>query len=174
MNSQLFGHLGSESVLFCGQARSSHVRSLQSSKDYSLFSYSCLLVPLLGSEHFGRSVCIAWNGSGSASRALAGAMPLLSDCDVVHVLIAASQRVDPQQGDAVVRYLGWHGIEAVAHRIVPNAGRAGPSLVAKAESLGCDLFIMGGYGHGRVREMILGGVTRFVIGQAAFPVIMAH
>ena len=136
-----------------------------------------LLIPMQGSQGsqgFGRTVCIAWNGSGPASRALAGALPLLTESEAVHVLVAASQRTDPQQGEAVVRYLGWHGIEAVAHRIAANAGRAGPALLTKAESLGCDLFIMGGYGHGRVREMILGGVTRFVIGHASFPVIMAH
>lgn len=133
-----------------------------------------LLTPLHGTESLGRIVCIAWNGSGPASRALAGAMPLLETADRVHVLVAASHRTHPSQGEAVVRYLGWHGIRAMPHPIDLHAGKAGPGLLAKAESLGCDLFVMGGYGHGRVRELFLGGVTRFVIAHAAFPVLMAH
>lgn len=133
-----------------------------------------LLVPVLGSENLGRTVCIAWNGSGPASRALAGAMPLIERADAVHVLVAASHRTDPAQGEAVARYLGWHGIRANVHPVRLHAGKAGPGLLATAESLGCDLFVMGGYGHGRVRELFLGGVTRFVVAHAVFPVIMAH
>lgn len=133
-----------------------------------------LLAPLHGSESLGRTVCIAWNGSGPASRALAGAMPLLDGARAVHVLVAASHRTDPRQGDAVASYLGWHGIQAMVHPVQIHAGKAGPGLLAKAESLECDLFVMGGRGHGRVRELFLGGVTRFVIAHAAFPVIMAH
>lgn len=133
-----------------------------------------LLVPAVKSITCGTTICIAWNGSGPAVRALAGAMPLLKEAGSVHVLVAGMHRIDPGQAEAVVRYLGWHGIESAAHPIAVNTGRAGPALIAKAVSLGCDLFVMGGYGHGRVREMILGGATRYVLGHAGFPVIMAH
>ena len=163
-------------VVLLNQAKSEDDLQFSLSLEASLWDTGrpVLLVPRFGSNSFGRAVCVAWNGSGPAARALSSAMPLLSSADVVHVLVAGGQRIDPQQGDAVVRYLGWHGIDATAHPIPANSGRSGPALVATAESLGCDLFIMGGYGHGRVREMILGGVTRYVIGHARFAVIMAH
>jgi nucleotide-binding universal stress UspA family protein len=57
-------------------------------------------------------------------------------------------------------------------RVLPDGD--GAALAAAAQEAGCDLVVMGGYGHSRVREMILGGVTRHMMTSAAVPVLMSH
>ena len=69
----------------------------------------------------------------------------------------------------------WHSIRAEALE-VPSAGpgKVGQILLEKVGEIGADLLVMGAYGHSRLREMILGGATREVLGHAALPVLMAH
>jgi nucleotide-binding universal stress UspA family protein len=56
----------------------------------------------------------------------------------------------------------------------PGSEPVGQAIINKAAELGSDLLVMGGYGHSRMREMILGGVTRYVLNHAGLPVLMAH
>jgi len=73
----------------------------------------------------------------------------------------------------VVARLNAQGVKATAQALAP-AEREGVTLATAAKDAGCDLVVMGGYGHGRVREMILGGVTRYMLASAPAPVLMAH
>lgn len=133
-----------------------------------------LLVPGIPPRHVGGSIAIAWNGRPQCARAVSGAMPFLKEAQAVHVLTAPTQRTDAVIADELVDYLAWHGIEAQAHRVEPGVAPVGAALLGTAAELGADLLVMGGYGHSRFREMVLGGVTRFVIANAGLPVLMAH
>ena len=75
--------------------------------------------------------------------------------------------------DAMVNALAWRGIAASA-TTAEAADGVGASLLAAANAADCDLLVMGGYGHSRLREMILGGATRGVLGAGTLPVLMSH
>lgn len=124
----------------------------------------------------GSCVAIAWNGKTEPAAAVAGAMPFLYRAAAVHVLTATPSVGDggwPAAAD-LIDYLAWHGIEAQAHHLEPAPDALGEALMSTAMDLGADLLVMGGYGHSRMRELIFGGVTRFVLGHATIPVLMAH
>jgi nucleotide-binding universal stress UspA family protein len=133
-----------------------------------------LLAPKEATDHIGRNVAIAWNGTPEAKSALVGAMPFLESAVAVHVLTAASQRTDIDTLDDARHYLAWHGIGSEAH-VVETAGETvGAALADKAVAIGADLLVMGGYGHTRLRERILGGVTHHIVNQPKLPILLAH
>ena len=75
--------------------------------------------------------------------------------------------------DGLRSLLAWHGIPAKVEK-VRTRGDVGKALLAAAEKAGANLLVMGAYSHSRVREMILGGVTRHVLSNGNIPVLMAH
>jgi nucleotide-binding universal stress UspA family protein len=89
------------------------------------------------------------------------------------VLTAETSSTPAAAGDALVRHLAWHGIEARTVRTKPS-GSVGQALMAQAIDTGADLLVMGGYGHSRLRELVLGGVTRWMIDHGGLPVLVAH
>lgn len=134
-----------------------------------------LLAPASLPERIGSHVVIAWNGNREATRALVGAMPFLLAADAVTILTAETQVTQASAGQRLLDYLGWQGVSADLQVLSPASGQAvGVALTEKAHSLGGTLLVMGGYGHSRMRELILGGVTRHVITKAELPVLMAH
>ena len=132
-----------------------------------------LLVPQGGAEPIGKTIALAWNGSAEATRALAGAMPLLKRADAVHVLTAAGAHTGTERADALARYLAWHGLACDKQALYPESS-TGAALLARTREIGADLLVMGGYGHSRVREMIFGGVTRHVLRHYDLPVLISH
>lgn len=133
-----------------------------------------LVMPKGGAASIGRNVVVAWNGSAEGARAVAGAMPFLCQADTVHVLTAETSVTPAAAGRRIAEYLSWHGVNSQLTIVRPGAEPVGQMLMGKAAELGADLLVMGGYGHSRMREMILGGVTRYVLGHAGLPVLMAH
>ncbi len=133
-----------------------------------------LLAPATPPREIGRAVAIAWNGSVEVARAVAGALPLLHRATDVHILTAATRKTDPSVAGPLADYLAWHGILATPRRLDPGGDPVGGVLLAAASDLGADLMVMGGYSHSRLRELILGGVTRFVLAQAGIPILMSH
>ena len=82
---------------------------------------------------------------------------------------------DPGANPAdLARYLAHHGVSAETHLAKRSAAGLGDSLLDATKDCGADLLVMGGYGHSRLRELVLGGATRSVLQQAALPVLMTH
>ncbi|MCU0839440.1 MAG: universal stress protein [Rhodospirillales bacterium] len=119
----------------------------------------------------GRRIAVAWNDSAEAARALAGAIPLLTTADQVWVVTADGGGDGEASCRDAVAYLGYHGVAAET-RVVLGARAVGDALLD-----GCaeaDLVVMGAYTHSRLRELILGGTTRYMLEESTLPLLMAH
>jgi nucleotide-binding universal stress UspA family protein len=138
-----------------------------------------LVVPYIGAdEAIGRRVLVAWNASREAARALNDAVPLLRDAEKVTVLSVNPERGISGEGDLpaadIALHLARHGINAEAAYIVTEEIGVGEALLSRAADLGSDLIVMGGYGHSRLHEIVLGGATRSVLGHMIVPVLLSH
>lgn len=133
-----------------------------------------LLTPAQPVDKIGEHIAVAWNGSGEGARAVAAAMPFLQQAKSVTVITADTSATDRPVGEELVTYLGWHGIAAKSVFFSPAGHSIGEALLKETEKQNCDMLVMGGYSHSRVRELILGGVTRDVIEQTTLPVLMGH
>jgi nucleotide-binding universal stress UspA family protein len=125
-----------------------------------------------------RRIVLAWNASREASRAAHDALPLLQTAEEVIVLV-----VDPdtfgatlgrQPGTGVTAHLEHHGVPVRLKPVESGRRSAGDVILAEAAQAGADLLVMGGYGHSRLREALLGGATRTLLGRAPLPVLLSH
>ncbi len=133
-----------------------------------------LVTPPSVPETIGSNVAIAWNGSAEAAHSVGVAMPFLAMASSVTVL-SADKGQTPGPGSAeLADYLSWYGIKAKATAVAVKGGSTGAALLAAATDAGADLVVMGAYTHSRMREMIMGGVTRRVLDETDIPVLMAH
>ena len=136
----------------------------------------CIMMPYIhkGPAKLGKAM-VAWDGGVVASRALAGALPLLQRAGTVEVVMIAKAGQDPDSipGFDITRHLARHGINAVLKQLPPNDDVAAILLSYAADSMP-DYLVMGCYGHSRLRELILGGTTREILTSMTVPVVMAH
>jgi nucleotide-binding universal stress UspA family protein len=132
-----------------------------------------LLAPDAAPSSIGRAVAVAWNGSRESARAVSSAMPILAKAAKVVVLTAETSETRADAAGGLTEYLAWHGLAAEA-RTFKASGAVGAAIMDAAKAAGADLLVMGGYGHSRVREMVLGGVTRWMVENGGLPVLMAH
>jgi nucleotide-binding universal stress UspA family protein len=120
-------------------------------------------------------VIVCWDAGRTAARAVADAMPLLERADKVDV-VSVSQRAGSDQeipSVDVARHLARHGVTVEVQRIVSDIDVAA-SILSYAADSAADLLVMGAYGHSRLREFILGGVTRGMLQSMTVPVLMSH
>jgi nucleotide-binding universal stress UspA family protein len=119
---------------------------------------------------------IAWNGSRESTRAMAEAMPYLHRAQVTSVLVvneSPAAKAQAALGFNAVSHLKDHGIGArLSH--VERDGRTSTTLVAEAMRLKADLIVMGGYGHSRLHNWLLGEVTYELLHNAPIPLVIAH
>ena len=138
-----------------------------------------LLVPTRTATHgFGGDVLVAWDGRANAARAIRDAMPMLEKAKKVKVLA-----VDPKPGRHglgdlpgadIAHHLSTHGVVAEADHVTSGNIDIGDVLLNEAADMGADLIISGGYGHSRLGELILGGVTDTLMKKMTVPVLMSH
>jgi nucleotide-binding universal stress UspA family protein len=122
------------------------------------------------------SAMIAWSPSLQAWRAVAAAVPLMAKARRVEIVSVGEDEAAVVESRAdVIRYLGWHGITATARHVKAHSRNIGDTLLHEASEAGIGMLVMGAYSHSRVRELLLGGVTRHVLSNVAVtPVFMAH
>lgn len=118
---------------------------------------------------------IAWKPTREAARAVHAAMPLLALAKRIEIVTIAEDEAtaDDSLAARVVTNLRWHGFAVSARQIAPGAEGPADTLLAAAESEKA-LLVMGGYGHGRLREWIFGGFTQRSLSHASVPILMAH
>jgi nucleotide-binding universal stress UspA family protein len=120
-------------------------------------------------------VVIAWNGSLEAARLIGQSITLLHEAARVTVVHARTERFEETRAADLCAYLRWHGIVAEAVTLPVGDGiSVGAAILDEAERRNASLLAIGAYTHSRVREFLLGGVTRHVVEHARIPVLMAH
>jgi len=137
-----------------------------------------LAVPFAG--HFtevGSCAVIAWNATREAARAVHDALPMLKKAREVHLMCferpSDLRHVSRLQLNDACSWLARHGVDVHLHQ-EPVRADVGEALLSRTADLSADLIVMGGYGHSRVAEFLLGGVTRRLLGQMTVPVLLSH
>jgi nucleotide-binding universal stress UspA family protein len=130
-----------------------------------------LIVPSTFSSDFGRRVAIAWRDDRRTIKAVIAGLRCLTRAERVFVL--AGVRGGTVQ-HSLPPILLEHGIAADLHTLPICVGAFGDALLAKAHELGADLLVMGAFGHNPLHQMLLGGVTRYMLSHADLPVLMRH
>jgi nucleotide-binding universal stress UspA family protein len=121
-------------------------------------------------------VLICWDGSRPAARAIADAMPFLIRAAAIDVVIVASGR---EKGDEIPgvdmgEHLARHALKVEVKRIVSTDLDVPNTILSYAADSGADLIVMGGFGHSRLREFVLGGATRGILASMTVPALMSH
>jgi nucleotide-binding universal stress UspA family protein len=137
-----------------------------------------LVIPYIAKPGpIGRNVLVGWNGSREAARALNDAIPFIAGADTVTVLAINPRHGIAGDGDVpaadIALHLARHNMRVAADHVVTEIAE-GDALLDYAADRGCDLIVAGGYGHSRLREFALGGVTRTLLRSMTVPVLLSH
>jgi len=121
-------------------------------------------------------VLICWDGSRPATRAIADAMPFLQRSQALDVVIVASgrEKTDEIPGVDIGEHLARHGLKVEVKRIVATDIDVPNTILSHAADSGADFIVMGGFGHSRLREFVLGGATRGILAAMTVPTLMSH
>lgn len=138
-----------------------------------------LVIPYAGRfETLGERVLLAWNASREATRAANDALPILERARQVTVMNVDPQRRPAEDGDVpgadLALHLARHGVKAEASAAFGGDIDVGDVLLSRAADLSADLIVMGAYGRSRLRELVLGGASRHILGHMTVPVLMSH
>ena len=121
-------------------------------------------------------VMVCWDGGRASTRAIADSMPLLSKAKMVEIVIVASSQAKQGElpGVDLGQHLARHNLKVDVKRITSPDIDVPSTILSYASDCGADLIVMGGYGHSRLREFVLGGVTRSLLESMTVPVLMSH
>lgn len=133
-----------------------------------------LVVPPGITKVVGKKIAVAWNGSTEAARAVRLASAFLEDADEVFILTAEGGATHACAASQLASYFIWHGISAKTRTFEIGERIGGEELLRECKEVGADLLMMGAYTQSRVRQIIMGGVTRHVLAEAELPVVMAR
>lgn len=131
-----------------------------------------LLSPQIAPATVGTRICLGWNGTAESASAVAGALPWLERAEAVRILSAQGYQRRGPAAPELAAYLSLHGVRADIMMFNAINGVVGAGLLAAARDFGCDMLAMGAYSHSRLRQLILGGVTRHVLENATLPIMM--
>jgi nucleotide-binding universal stress UspA family protein len=137
----------------------------------------CLVIPRWNDVRpFGKRILIAYKAKREAARALHDALPILRQAEAVRLVV-----IDPRsefEGEGALAlsrlasHLSRHGVPIEAPWSV--GGPPQDVLINELRAFAADLLVMGGYGHSRLRERILGGVTEGMLRACPTPILLAH
>jgi nucleotide-binding universal stress UspA family protein len=138
-----------------------------------------LVVPRVGAaKPPGDMVMLCWNASRESARAAVDALPFLKAAKEVMVLIVDPHTTanghGPEPGAEVGTWLSRHGVKVIVQCDIAPDTDVGNVILSRAMDHGVDLIVMGVYGHSRLREMVLGGVSRTLLSSMTVPVLMSH
>jgi nucleotide-binding universal stress UspA family protein len=134
-----------------------------------------LVAPQAPPRTLGETVLIGWNRSAQASRAFhAAKVLLLQRAKKVRILSVTTGAKDGPPADEIADNLAWHGIDCEVRELSPDNQSVGTVLLAEASAISADLLVVGAYTHSRLRQLLLGGVTRNLLSNATIPLFMAH
>ncbi len=133
-----------------------------------------LMLPPGAFDSIGDRVVIGWNGSKEAAQAVAAARPVLREASAVTVLTTDKRQKRRPNGDDLLTYLSCHGIVATVSIMDTRTRSVPEALLANALELNADLLVTGGYSRHRLREVIMGGVTRHLLAESKIPILMVH
>jgi nucleotide-binding universal stress UspA family protein len=120
-------------------------------------------------------VMVCWDGSRTAARAVGDALPLLRKAGKIEVVtIEEKDRRNELRGARIAEHLARHKLNVELKPVVAPDSDAASVILSHAADSATDLIVMGGYGHSRLREFVLGGATRGMLGAMTVPVLMSH
>lgn len=136
-----------------------------------------LIAPARTPENLAPTIAIAWKDTAESARAITAAMPLLAKADLILVLSVedgSGPAATMESAERAAQQLRWHGLNAEA--IYVNAGDRSvvEAITKSARDNKADLIVSGGYGHSRLRELVLGGVTRDLLRESLLPRFFFH
>jgi nucleotide-binding universal stress UspA family protein len=120
-------------------------------------------------------IMVCWDGSRSAARAAGDALPFLERAKTVEVVMVTEHgKSDEAPGADIAQHLARHGLAIELKTIVAPHAKTADVLLSHAADTSADLLVLGGYGHSRLREFVLGGVTRSILETMTIPALMSH
>jgi nucleotide-binding universal stress UspA family protein len=121
-------------------------------------------------------VLVCWDGGRQAARAIADALPFLHRAKAVEVVVVATKplKSDDLPGADIARHFARHNLNVDVKRLVTGGTDVANAILSYAADVSADFIVMGGYGHSRLRELILGGATRGVLSSMTIPTLMSH
>jgi nucleotide-binding universal stress UspA family protein len=133
-----------------------------------------LIAPQAPGDTIGTKVCLAWNGTAESAESTLSALPWMKRAKGVRILSADGYQRRGPAAPELAAYLALHGIDAEIVMFPSIKNSVGAGLLEAARQFGCDLLSMGAYSHSRLRQLILGGVTRHVLENADIPIMMTR
>ncbi len=136
-----------------------------------------IMVPYIQKEPFKiDNVMICWDGSRAAARAVADAIPILRKSGRVEIVIVTNEHGKQYdiEGADIGQHLARHGLKVDVYRFPGGDIDVADALLSHAADSSADFMVMGGYGHSRLREFVLGGVTRLIFESMTVPVLLSH
>jgi nucleotide-binding universal stress UspA family protein len=176
---ELIGYARCTDLIMLGQAEDTGVFSSEAEMEDQVLLGSArpvLMVPYIGVQgEIGKRVLVAWNNTRESVRAVNDALPILQNADRVTVVAV---NPDKSEGDIptadICLHLARHGVKAEASQTTADDIEVGDVLLSRISDEGYDLLVLGAYGHTRLRETVLGGVTRHILTHMTVPVMMSH
>jgi nucleotide-binding universal stress UspA family protein len=135
-----------------------------------------LVIPYIDRGAFAaRHIVICWDGGPAAARAVHDAMPFLCKAAAIHILVVDRDKTTAMNTpEALKDHLARRGLSADVHHLFSHTSDIHDVILSFASDVDADMLVMGGYGHSRLREQILGGVTRGVLETMTVPVLFSH